>query len=65
MIKANPQKLIAEHMDWRFINELKRELKAHVLVLRRGSRFVAKFFYFRTALIYRQQSAEHRSFAAF
>jgi len=28
LIKANPQKLIAEHTDWRFLNELKRELKA-------------------------------------
>jgi NitT/TauT family transport system substrate-binding protein len=27
LIKANPQKLIAEHTDWRFLNELKRELK--------------------------------------
>jgi len=27
-IKSNPQKLIAEHTDWRFLNELKRELKA-------------------------------------
>jgi NitT/TauT family transport system substrate-binding protein len=28
LIKSNPQKLIAEHTDWRFLNELKRELKA-------------------------------------
>jgi NitT/TauT family transport system substrate-binding protein len=28
MIKNPPQKLIAEHTDWRFLNELKRELKA-------------------------------------
>jgi NitT/TauT family transport system substrate-binding protein len=28
MIKANPQKLIAQGTDWRFVNELKRELKA-------------------------------------
>ena len=28
MIKANPQKLLAQGTDWRFINELKRELKA-------------------------------------
>jgi NitT/TauT family transport system substrate-binding protein len=27
-IKTSPQKLIAEHTDWRFLNELKRELKA-------------------------------------
>ena len=27
-IKSNPKKLIAEHTDWRFLNELKRELKA-------------------------------------
>ena len=27
LIKSNPQKLIAEHTDWRFLNELKRELK--------------------------------------
>jgi NitT/TauT family transport system substrate-binding protein len=27
-IKSNPQKLIAESTDWRFFNELKRELKA-------------------------------------
>jgi NitT/TauT family transport system substrate-binding protein len=28
MIKTNPNKLIAEGTDWRFLNELKRELKA-------------------------------------
>jgi len=28
MIKSNPQKLLDEHTDWRFLNELKRELKA-------------------------------------
>jgi hypothetical protein len=28
MIKANPNKLIAQGTDWRFLNELKRELKA-------------------------------------
>ena len=28
MIRNSPQKLIAEHTDWRFLNELKRELKA-------------------------------------
>jgi len=28
LIKATPEKLIAEHTDWRFLNELKRELKA-------------------------------------
>jgi NitT/TauT family transport system substrate-binding protein len=27
MIKSPPQKLIAEHTDWRILNELKRELK--------------------------------------
>jgi NitT/TauT family transport system substrate-binding protein len=27
-IKASPQKIIAENTDWRFLNELKRELKA-------------------------------------
>jgi len=28
MTKASPQKIIAEGTDWRFLNELKRELKA-------------------------------------
>jgi NitT/TauT family transport system substrate-binding protein len=28
MIKASPQKIIAENTDWRFLDELKRELKA-------------------------------------
>jgi NitT/TauT family transport system substrate-binding protein len=28
MIKSSPQKIIAEGADWRFLNELKRELKA-------------------------------------
>jgi NitT/TauT family transport system substrate-binding protein len=28
MIKASPQKIIAEGTDWRFLSELKRELKA-------------------------------------
>jgi NitT/TauT family transport system substrate-binding protein len=28
LIKSNPQTLIAEHTNWRFLNELKRELKA-------------------------------------
>ena len=28
MIKSAPNKLIAEAADWRFLNELKRELKA-------------------------------------
>jgi NitT/TauT family transport system substrate-binding protein len=28
IIKSNPKKLIAEGADWRFINELKREMKA-------------------------------------
>jgi NitT/TauT family transport system substrate-binding protein len=26
-IKSTPQKIIAENTDWRFLNELKRELK--------------------------------------
>jgi NitT/TauT family transport system substrate-binding protein len=26
-IKSSPQKIIAEHTDWRFLDELKRELK--------------------------------------
>jgi NitT/TauT family transport system substrate-binding protein len=28
MIKTNPQKIISDSTDWRFLNELKRELKA-------------------------------------
>jgi NitT/TauT family transport system substrate-binding protein len=28
LIQLNPNKLIAEHTDWRFLNEIKRELKA-------------------------------------
>jgi NitT/TauT family transport system substrate-binding protein len=28
MIKSSPQKIIADGTDWRFFNELKRELKA-------------------------------------
>ena len=28
MIKLNPNKLIAQGTDWRFLNELKKELKA-------------------------------------
>jgi NitT/TauT family transport system substrate-binding protein len=28
LIQSSPNKLIAEHTDWRFLNELKRELKA-------------------------------------
>ena len=28
MIKIEPQKIIAEGTDWRFFDELKRELKA-------------------------------------
>jgi NitT/TauT family transport system substrate-binding protein len=28
MIKSTPNELIAEGTDWRFLNELKRELKA-------------------------------------
>jgi NitT/TauT family transport system substrate-binding protein len=27
MIKSDPQKLIAEHTDWRFLNEVKHEMK--------------------------------------
>jgi NitT/TauT family transport system substrate-binding protein len=27
MIKSNPNKIIADGTDWRFLNELKRELK--------------------------------------
>ena len=27
MIKSTPQKIIAQGTDWRFFNELKRELK--------------------------------------
>jgi len=28
MIKATPQKIITQGTDWRFLNELRRELKA-------------------------------------
>ena len=28
MLKSSPQELIAQGTDWRFLNELKRELKA-------------------------------------
>ena len=28
LITSNPQKIIAESTDWRFLNEIKRELKA-------------------------------------
>jgi NitT/TauT family transport system substrate-binding protein len=28
MIRSTPQEIIAEGTDWRFLNELKRELKA-------------------------------------
>jgi NitT/TauT family transport system substrate-binding protein len=28
MLKSDPQKLLAQSTDWRFINELKREMKA-------------------------------------
>jgi NitT/TauT family transport system substrate-binding protein len=27
LIRSNPEKLIAERTDWRFLNERKRELK--------------------------------------
>ncbi|HEV8436632.1 MAG TPA: hypothetical protein VGT40_00895 [Methylomirabilota bacterium] len=27
MIKSSPQKMIAQGTDWRFLNELKREMK--------------------------------------
>jgi NitT/TauT family transport system substrate-binding protein len=29
-IKSNPQKILAQGTDWRFLNELKKELKAEV-----------------------------------
>jgi NitT/TauT family transport system substrate-binding protein len=28
VVKSDPNKLVAEGTDWRFLNELKRELKA-------------------------------------
>jgi NitT/TauT family transport system substrate-binding protein len=28
MLKTSPQKIIADGSDWRFLDELKRELKA-------------------------------------
>jgi NitT/TauT family transport system substrate-binding protein len=28
MIKSSPQKIIGENTDWRFLDQLKRELKA-------------------------------------
>jgi NitT/TauT family transport system substrate-binding protein len=28
LLKSNPQKLIAQATDWRFLNELKKELKS-------------------------------------
>jgi NitT/TauT family transport system substrate-binding protein len=28
LIKSNPNKIIAENTDWRFFNEVRRELKA-------------------------------------
>jgi hypothetical protein len=31
MIKSSPQKILAQGTDWRFLNELKRELKAEGL----------------------------------
>jgi NitT/TauT family transport system substrate-binding protein len=27
MVKSSPQKIIADAMDWRFLNKLKKELK--------------------------------------
>jgi NitT/TauT family transport system substrate-binding protein len=27
LVKSSPQTLIAQHTDWRFLNELKREMK--------------------------------------
>ena len=27
IIKSTPQKVVAQHTDWRFFNELKKELK--------------------------------------
>ena len=28
MIKSNPKKIVSQSTDWRFLNELKKELKA-------------------------------------
>jgi NitT/TauT family transport system substrate-binding protein len=28
LIQTSPQKLLAEHTDWHFLDEIKRELKA-------------------------------------
>ena len=28
LIKSNPQKILAQGTDWRFLNELKKELKS-------------------------------------
>jgi hypothetical protein len=28
MITSSPNQILADHTDWRFLNELKRELKA-------------------------------------
>ena len=28
LVKSTPQKIIAKNTDWRFLNEVKRELKA-------------------------------------
>jgi len=28
LIKSNPKRIIADGTDWRFLNEVKRELKA-------------------------------------
>jgi NitT/TauT family transport system substrate-binding protein len=28
MIKTSPQKILARNTDWRFVNELKKELKS-------------------------------------
>jgi NitT/TauT family transport system substrate-binding protein len=28
LVQTSPQRIIAENTDWRFLNELKRELKA-------------------------------------
>jgi NitT/TauT family transport system substrate-binding protein len=34
LIKSRPDKLIAQGTDWRFLNELKKELKAEATVPR-------------------------------
>jgi hypothetical protein len=39
MIKTNPSKLIAQSTDWRFLNELKKELKADALRISDSPRY--------------------------